>query len=66
MAILLQYNAEDAYAVQQLTDSTQIKMVPERLLRLVGRTEGGWGEGLKWELPYGYEDALVQDLNTWF
>lgn len=66
MAILLQYNTEDAYAVQQLTDSTQIKMVPERLLRLVGRTEGGRGEGLKWVLPYGYEHALVQDLNTWF
>ncbi|ELK05211.1 Cullin-1 [Pteropus alecto] len=26
MAILLQYNTEDAYAVQQLADSTQIKM----------------------------------------
>lgn len=32
MAILLQYNTEDAYAVQQLTDSTQIKMVPSRFL----------------------------------
>lgn len=32
MAILLQYNTEDAYAVQQLTDSTQIKMVSSRHL----------------------------------
>lgn len=27
MAILLQYNTEDSYTVQQLTDSTQIKTV---------------------------------------
>lgn len=37
MAILLQYNTEDSYTVQQLTDSTQIKTVsisePPRLLR---------------------------------
>ncbi|KAI1242964.1 hypothetical protein IHE44_0000529 [Lamprotornis superbus] len=32
MAILLQYNTEDAYTMQQLTDSTQIKMVVTSLI----------------------------------
>lgn len=54
MAILLQYNTEDAYAVQQLADSTQIKMVmsPLRpfcgcrgLRRRVGAAGRVWGEG---------------------
>lgn len=31
MAILLQYNTEDSYTVQQLTDSTQIKTVSTTL-----------------------------------
>ena len=37
MAILLQYNTEDAYAVQQLTDSTQIKMVFQPLCSREGK-----------------------------
>lgn len=34
MAILLQYNTEDSYTVQQLTDSTQIKTVSTNTLMI--------------------------------
>lgn len=42
MAILLQYNTEDSYTVQQLTDSTQIKTVSTVARRRVftGEPEG--------------------------
>ena len=43
MAILLQYNTEDAYAVQQLTDSTQIKMVFLPSASLLWEDVGGDG-----------------------
>lgn len=48
MAILLQYNTEDAYAVQQLADSTQIKVVSRRPAprRRVGVAGRAWGQGL--------------------